>query len=256
TPDLLKRFVRLLARFRSDERGAFLVIFGVMAIVLVATSGAVVDFTSIEQARTRAQVALDSAALGLQPRLHDTPVPSEEQLRVLSENLMRERMVANDVVWSICAASGVSTLPCVRVDAAVADAADGSLRLEASMEVPMSFVSLVGVQSMQARLVAQAARGSIDIEVAVALDSTGSMDGRKIRDLREATAELIDIIVQDQQEPTYSKMALVPYSMGVNVGNYADRVRGPIQPGKTITHATWAVSGSERYISGISRERT
>lgn len=254
TPDLLNRFVRLLERFRSDERGAFLVIFGVMAIVLVATSGAVVDFTSIEQARTRAQVALDSAALGLQPRIYDTPAPSDESLRLLAQNLMRERMGANDVSWNICAGTGVSVLPCVRVDAAETDTADGTLRLEASMELPMSFVSLVGVESMRARLVAQAARGSVDVEVAVALDATGSMSGQKIKDLRDATAELIDIIVQDQQEPTYSKMALVPYSMGVNVADYAEQVRGPIAPGKAITNAAWAVSGSARDISGISKD--
>ena len=59
--------LKLLKRFRDDEGGAFLVLFGILAIVLVATSGAVVDYTSVEQARTRGQVALDAAALALQP---------------------------------------------------------------------------------------------------------------------------------------------------------------------------------------------
>ena len=41
----MRRFTDLLKRFRRDESGAFLVIFALLAIVLIATSGAVVDFT-------------------------------------------------------------------------------------------------------------------------------------------------------------------------------------------------------------------
>src|SRR3546814_7327521 len=38
--------------------------------------------------------------------------------------------------------------------------------------------------------------------------------------------ELVDIGVQDLQVPFYSKIALVPYSAAVNVGDYAEDVRG------------------------------
>jgi len=65
----MRGFFSLLRRFRDDERGVFAVLFGVFAIVLIAAAGAVVDFTRIELARTKAQQALDSAALGLQPKM-------------------------------------------------------------------------------------------------------------------------------------------------------------------------------------------
>src|SRR3546814_17201805 len=45
-------------------------------------------------------------------------------------------------------------------------------------------------------------------------------------DLRAAANELVDIVVQDLQVPFYSKLALVPYSAAVNVGDYAEDVRG------------------------------
>ncbi|HEV7276959.1 MAG TPA: TadE/TadG family type IV pilus assembly protein [Devosiaceae bacterium] len=225
-PDLLNRFIRLLERFRSDERGAFLVIFGVMAIVLVATSGAVVDFTSIEQARTRAQVALDSAALGLQPRIYDRPEPTEDALRVLAQNLLQERMGANDVAWNICAGTGVSVLPCVRVDAAETDVADGTLRLEASMELPMSFVSLVGVESMRARLVAEATRKRINIEVAMVLDNSGSMTAsNRMGHLKAAAVCATNILLKGACDPGPAsqdidnvKIGIVPFTEFVNVG--------------------------------------
>ena len=56
-------------RFRRDESGVFVVLFAVLALVLIATSGAVVDFTYMQTARTRAQTALDAAALALQTRI-------------------------------------------------------------------------------------------------------------------------------------------------------------------------------------------
>ena len=60
----MRGFIKLFKRFHSDERGVFAVLFALMALVLITFAGAVVDYTQIEQARTRAQQALDSAALG------------------------------------------------------------------------------------------------------------------------------------------------------------------------------------------------
>lgn len=245
----MRGFLSLLKRFRSDERGAFLVIFGILAIVLIATSGAVVDYTAIEQARTRAQVALDTAALGLQPTIYTAGV-TEASVKTKSEELLMQQLnTSGGEGWAICDAQAIP--PCVRVDAVAIDQDAGTLHLEASLNIPTAFVSLIGFPSMQAKLVAEAARGSVDLEVSVALDTTGSMSGTKISDLRAATHELIDIIVKDVQTPTYSKLAFVPYSMGVNVGTNADAVRGDITGPTTITGASWA-SGTAKSITGAA----
>ena len=66
----MRRLQDLLKRFRRDESGSFLVIFALLAIVLIATSGAVVDFTYTQTARSRAQTAIDAAALALQPKVN------------------------------------------------------------------------------------------------------------------------------------------------------------------------------------------
>ena len=225
-------FIGLLRRFRSDEKGAFIALFGVIAVVLIAISGAVVDYTSVEQARTRAQVALDAAALGLQPKIYD---PNFD-IKSAAQALLTER-VADSRITST-------------VTGAVRDLEAGTLTLNARLVVPLAFVQLVGIETMRVRLRAQATRGSMDIEVAVALDTTGSMSGRKISDLIAATNELIETVVQDVQEPTYTKMALVPYSMAVNVGSYADRIRGPVtRPGITGAAYLSAYSTTIRSIS-------
>ncbi len=71
-------------------------------------------------------------------------------------------------------------------------------------------------------------RSSKNVEVSLVLDVTGSMAGQRLSDLKARAKELVDIVVKDTQEPYYSKVAIVPYSMGVNVGNLAAAARGSI----------------------------
>jgi Flp pilus assembly protein TadG len=237
----MRRLSSFLRRFHSDERGAFLAMFGLLAIVLIATAGAVVDYTSVQQARTRAQVALDAAALALQPMIDDDEWTTEE-IRVAAEDLMIERIGDGSIVAS--------------VTSAVPDSDTGTLTLTATLNVPMNFVSLVGVDDMDVGIRAAAARGSNDIEVAIALDITQSMSGTKIAALRTATNELIDLVVKDTQTPTYSKMALVPYSNAVNLGStMAPLARGPYVDYTAITGASWLTPASSvhRTVSAITK---
>jgi Flp pilus assembly protein TadG len=234
----------LLKRFRSDERGAFAIIFAVMAIVLVATSGAVVDYTSVAQARTRAQVALDAAALALQPQIY----VAGYDIKGKAQAALLERLADGRGAWNSCTASPAIP-PCGSVDTVTTDTVNGTLTLSGRIIVPMNFVSLVGVQQMTVAMTSQSTRGSLNIEVALALDTTGSMAGSKITDLQTATKQLISLVVQDVQTPTYSKMAIVPYSMGVNMSSYAASVRGPIIGAKTITGISWASSPAKAITS-------
>lgn len=96
-------------------------------------------------------------------------------------------------------------------------------------------------------------RASRNVEVAMALDITGSMKGQPLKDLKAAAIELIGIVVQDQQSPFTSKVALVPYAVGVNLGDMADKARGTIPAAlANITAVEWK-DGAEKSISGITR---
>lgn len=229
----MRGFIELLKRFHSDERGVFAVLFGLMAIVLIATAGAVVDYTQIEQARTRAQQALDSAALGLLPTIYDA---TEDELIASAQALVEERLAMSSTDVSI--------------DDATPNTDTGTLLLSGSVTVPMAFVQLIGIPTVTAKISAEATRGSVDLEVAVSLDNTGSMK-YDIDDLQTALEELIDLVVQEDQEPTYSKMAIIPWAEAVNVGDLADEIRGSVPAGKTITNLRWMASQVD--VSGITR---
>jgi Flp pilus assembly protein TadG len=230
----MRGIFELFKRFHADERGVFAVIFGLMAIVLVAMAGAAVDYTSMEAARTKMQIALDSAALGLAPTIYDDP--TEEELIESAEALVVERLGDTSIA--------------IDITSAVASTETGRLTISGTITVPMAFVQLVGIPSMTANVTSEATKGSVNLEVAVALDITGSMEDY-VGDLQTALATLIPIVVKDVQEPTYSKMALAPYSQAVNVGSYAEDVRGEIPPSKAVTSAAWW--NAEANISGASK---
>lgn len=246
---LTQRLSSLLRRFGRDESGVFAVLFGLMAIVLVALGGAVVDYVSLEQTRNRSQVALDAAALALQEQIFLTTL-TKQQIQDRAQALVDDR---------------VGVVGLVKIDTTTINKDEGSLYFAAGMTVETAFVRLVGVNTLSARIQSEVKRGSMDVEVAVAVDITGSMNDTvpkagsgwqtetKIAALERSLGQLIDLVVKDVQKPSYSKMAIVPYSMGVNVGaTYAPAIRGAVKAPTPITNIAWAVNGSAKSISSIT----
>jgi hypothetical protein len=74
-------------------------------------------------------------------------------------------------------------------------------------------------------------KSNIDLEISLVLDTTGSMQGQKLADLKVAAQGFIDMIVVPVTGAKPSKVAIVPYSSSVNVDSYASQVRGSQSPG-------------------------
>jgi len=217
----MRQFARLISRFGADERGMFAVIFGLMAIVLVATAGAVVDFVTLQQARNRAQIALDAAALALQPRIFETGY-DEEEIRQQAQALVIER-IADDRITAA-------------VDVIDTDPAEGSLYLEAFLQVPTYFVELVGVPQLSARMASEATRKRLDLEVAMVLDNSGSMASyNRMTYLKQAAECATNIlfyetvnadcaVVGAPEAKDNVKIGIVPFTIMVNIGTqFADK---------------------------------
>lgn len=219
---VMRQFPSLIRRFGRDERGAFAAIFGLMAIVLVALGGAVVDYVSLQQMRNRGQIALDAAALALQPEIFKNPIDVAD-IKKRAQDLMLDRLAGEHGV--------VAGL----VEPTV-DVVNGTLTLEAEMTVPTVFVALVGVHEMNARITSQATRKKLALEVMMVLDNSGSMDKENRMDYLQLAAkcatntlfysEVIDDPANSNscvKAPAATKveevkMGVVPFTMFVNVG--------------------------------------
>ena len=237
---------RLARRLAGDVRGNVAMLFGLSMPVLILMVFGGVDIHRLSTVRVNLQDALDAATLAAarSPYTADADL-QRVGLAALKANLKSYPNVTLEEDQTSFTLSGD--------DVVVANARVQVKTLVANIFLPpygqlMDDYLPVGSHS-------EVDRSSRNIEVALVMDVTGSMAGQRIIDLRAAAKDLVDIIVQPVQTPYYSKMALVPYSMGVNVGSLANSVRGAPIGSTNITGAVINLTGTERTISAATNAR-
>ena len=238
----LTRTVRSLAsRFAASTRGNVAMMFALALPMLVMVTLGAIDIHQASKVKANLQDALDAAALAAARSKYTDDVNLDRVgLDALKAN-MPSYFKAGSTDTASFKLQGNSILADARVNVKV---------LVANIVLPpygklMDDYLPVGSHS-------EVLRASRDVEVAMALDITGSMKGTPLSDLKAAASELIDIVVQDQQTPFYSKIALAPYAVGVNLGGYAASARGAVPAPVSITNAQWK-TGAAKNISGITR---
>lgn len=219
--------------FRRDRRGNVAMLWALLGSALVGLVGLSVDFTRAQAIQTQLQNAADGAALAA--------------ARAPANLTLAERTTAARAFFDAEAGNYALTSNF----AMVAVGADG-YRVTASMPMPGGLSHLVQNDDWTIGVSSEAARGGLNLEIALVLDTTGSMSGSKIADLRTAATDLVDTLISDSQTPYYSKAALVSYSVGVNAGSYAAAVRGAIPAANTITGASWS-TGAAKVVTGATR---
>jgi Flp pilus assembly protein TadG len=229
----LKRFLR---RFMGRRDGAVAVQFAIIALPLAVLSLGLIDVNRASMSKRILQDALDASALIVARSEADT----DEEANALGQTALAAQL----------AASGEGAL----VSATFTLGGDGGSTVIANAKVSVDPVVanlwLQGDMTVGAH--SEVMRSSANLEVSLVLDVTGSMGGTRISDLKTAAGDLIDLVVKDKQTPYYSKIAIVPYSMGVNLGSRADSARGAVASAKAFTGAAWA-AGSGKGISGVSK---
>jgi Flp pilus assembly protein TadG len=219
------RSARLLRAWATETRGAVAAMTAIAIVPLCGAVGIAVDMGRAYFAEARLSHAVDAAALA-GGRVYSSDDRDADIERFFDVNFPEGYL-------------GAVTEPLEIIP----DDANRSLGVAAHATIPTTFMQLLGWDSIDVGAYAEAKLESVNLEVSLVLDITGSMAGQRVIDLRSAASELVDIVVQDQQDPFYSKVALVPYAMGVNVGTYAAQVRGTY----TNNTCTYPASPTCRY---------
>jgi Flp pilus assembly protein TadG len=227
-------FRRPLAKFAADRRGNVAMIWALTALVILSFVGLAMDFSNANAAKRVLQNAADSASL-VAERMVDLPLAERQ---AAAEQYFRASLA--NYPYGADATIAVEPMP------------GGGHRTTASMPTASTLSRLISNDGLVVQASSEAKQEGSDLEVSVVLDITGSMAGQRITDLKAAAVDLVDIVVRDQQEPYYSKVGLVPYSIGVNLGSDAALARGPITGPSTITAATWR-DGATKTITGATR---
>ena len=239
---------RLVRRLASDVRGNVAMLFGLSLPVLILMTLGGVDIHRMSTVRVNLQDALDAATLAAAR----SPYTEDADLQRVGLAALRANLQAYP---NVTLEEDQTSFTLSDDDVVIADARVQVKTLVANIFLPpygqlMDDYLPVGSHS-------EVDRSSRNLEVALVLDVTGSMAGQRITDLKAAAKDLVDIIVQPVQTPYYSKLALVPYSMGVNVGSAAraNAVRGTPTGSTPITGAVLNLTGSEITITGATKAR-
>lgn len=229
---LLAPVTSFLRRFRS-EGGAVAIWFAVMALPAAVLAFGLIDVNRASVEKRHLQDALDAATL-MAARSSST---TDAQMQTIGAASLAAQMAgSSDATLTSSSFKIVGTRVTGTATASVTPVI-ANLWLQGNM--------IVGAE-------AEVARSSNNLEVSIVLDITGSMRGQKLTDLKAAAKDLIDLVVSTNQSPYYSKAALVPFDIGVNVGGYASSLRGAPTAPLTVTGASW-YTGSIRNVSGIAR---
>lgn len=243
--------------FAGNREGNVVFLFAFMSTVLFLFAGGAVDFSRWNAVRADMIESMDAAGLAMAqmdamngPEIKDlspeerTLYLKEEGRKFFNENFKHASLVEDLAVDFEISTSRITPKATGKMKTLFLGIGQRLLGGESSGS--LSYLNL----SSETEIVR---RDDGNIEVAMVLDITGSMSGSRITDLQTAAKDMVDIVVRDDQSEWYSKMALVPYSMGVNAGSYASQVRGSVPSGIAITNVQGKI-GTPKGISNVYKE--
>jgi Mg-chelatase subunit ChlD len=194
-----------LRRFIQDPRANVAPIFAIAIIPVVGFVGAAVDYSRANAVRTSMQAALDSTALALSK---DAPSLTQSQLNQKAGeyfNAMFKHPEAKNLVLT-----PTFTSP---------QAGSFRLRLVSAATVDTTFTRVLGQQKIDVGSSAEVSWGIKRLEVALALDNTGSMaQSGKMPALKSAVHNLLDTLKKAAKKPDDVKVAIIPFDTTVNIG--------------------------------------
>jgi len=205
---------KFLAAFRADRRGGIAILFAVVLMAITLVVGMAVDYARLTHTRTRLAQAADAAALAAGRALLDGRL-SDADVKKLADHYFRANLSEGG--------SFVETpTPIIKINRI-----SGEVTVEAASDVPMTLTRIAGFSTVKVPVLAATLFDDRDIELALALDVTISMQGQgKIGALKTATKNLLDMLLPDQGTGNKVRVGLAPYSSGVNAGPYAEAATG------------------------------
>lgn len=188
----------LLTRFRTDSKGNVALMFALAFLPIMGMVGLAVDYARAANIRTQMKAAVDATALAL---AHS------------SVNLTKAEL--NEKANSVFA----TNLPRDLTEAVDLDVNRGNdfISVDAPAHIGTIFLKAMGIDTLDVSTSGKVAWGATNVEVVMALDNTGSMEGEKLEELKTAAKELVDSLAAVANTPDSVKIGLVPFATTVRV---------------------------------------
>ncbi len=199
-----------LSRFKTDQSGTTAIVFGLAMLPVMAVAGATLDYGRAIATRSQVQAAVDATALRL-----------TREAGFLSETQLKQR--GEDLVRGYLKASANLTADMVTVNKTAK-----TIRVAANVAMKTTLMAVAGTETITLGSAAEVAWGAKNIELALVLDNTGSMQEtvkgkRKIDELKRASLDLLATLKGAAADKDSIKVAVVPFDTQVRVDAPAHR---------------------------------
>ncbi|MBD3848746.1 VWA domain-containing protein [Bosea sp. SSUT16] len=190
----------MIGRFRKDQSGNILMLFGLALVPLMGVVGVAVDYSRASNARQSLNAAIDSAAL---MAARDAQKLTDAQLTARVNAWLKDNLPAD--VKSEFTDAQVSI-----------DRTARTVKIVANAQVPTTIARVLGTDNLAVSSSSQSTWGLNTIELALVLDNTGSMSANgKMAALKQASLDLIQIMKDATQETDQIRISIVPFSTRV-----------------------------------------
>jgi len=192
-------------RFFADRSGGVAPIFALAILPVIGLAGAAVDYSRAASARSAMFAALDATGLMLSKDAADL---SPDQVNARATQIFNAEFNRPDV-------------PGVQVNAVLSSPQAGSftLNVTASGNMSTTFTRVLGQSQIGLKGSADFNWGIKKLELALALDNTGSMgQSGKLTQLKTAAKNLLTTLKNAAKQPGDVKVSIIPFDTTVNVG--------------------------------------
>ena len=192
----------MVRRFRRDQRGNVLMMFGLAIIPLMGVVGVAVDYSRASNARQALNAAIDSAAL---MAARDAQKLTDAQLTARINAWIKDNLPA-DVKTQFTGAT-------VTIDRTAR-----TIKIAAQGNVPTTAARVLGSTQLPVSTSSQSTWGTNKIELALVLDNTGSMaQNNKMTNLKTASKSLLKIMKDAAITTDQIRVSIVPFNTQVRI---------------------------------------
>lgn len=185
--------------FARNERGTVAMLCAFAIIPMVGMIAIGLDYARAQRVKFGLQAAADAAVIAA-ARLGDA---EDSEIQAVANRFMEVNGAHGREVQAL---------------SVVINKTATGVRLSADGHVNPRFLQVIGISRVEVGVSAEAEIDPGDLEIALALDNTGSMRGY-MGDLKTAAKDLVNTIFDATRSSTKLKIAVVPYVGAVNIGN-------------------------------------
>lgn len=205
-PSILRKLaLRFLGGFVAAESGMTLPLLALSMVAITGMTGMAIDTARLQLVQAKLQFSLDAAGLAAGSTVN-TSYLNYEVSKYLNANF-------NGYMGSTLTGNS-----------AVVNENNTIITLSATATLPTTFLSAVGVSTIDVQATAQITRAVTGLELIMVLDNTGSMSSSagggmtKIAALKNAATTLVNTLFNGKETAEKLWVGIVPFSQAVNIG--------------------------------------